>query len=1223
MTIAAIICGLLGVPALMHADGERPLPGANLVPNASFEQAGNSAAKAKGWDDYYCGYNRSNAKSFKPDVFGKCSCKINSSDGAKGFGGALATIMDNLPEQGEFEGSLNLYVNDYVQGIINNYYVTVEYTDGAMDYNQGRLNPGQIKANLGVWKKYDFNFKTKPDKRIKKITYWLLTGKDGDQGFIGTVYFDEPRLSLKRAQPATPCLLVGRTGKSPVIDANKDDVYSQSGVEIAPFYLLGGAEPAIQQSRAYVTYDDENLYIYASLNEDALNPAMQQRYKFMANEINRDSNLWADDCVEIFLAPGGNTNSYYHFVVNSRGALYDARCKKNPDGEATMDAAWNSSAKTSARVDENAYAWTAEIAIPFRDVSAKPPANGDCWRLNICREEKPSGENSHWAPTSTSKGFHDPEHFGEIIFGGKAPVPAVNEMSIGLLAESDNEFAFRITNSADNFEIIEAELEIQYETSEGAPQSMRANDSWRVDSKSAATGKIPFMMPRNAKSAGYRLCSNNRLLYSSPGYPVVVKTPFIMAYGSSGQYWAMPIKEFYAVQDDVLYVPVALRGLADGKIINAELLIEVPAFLKLIPDVGNRRSGSYVSPQAVSEKIIRRENELYRRYCLSLDEKNFAPPAEAESKRFKTIQLLFKIGTPGTKSNANKPYAIFYQLEVNGITNLAGQVGLNLLEPFTGKKNDQLIFHIWSWFNYSQMGKEEASERINSLRMSGFNRFFNQGGGFDQLMKEHNLNVRADVACILDEPFIASHLKSLGLVEYLQKNPRYRTVTFKGETRTNVPSPAHLLEKDSPVAGMLKKYVKQVAGKYPSIELDYEAGTISANAIGFDSLNLEAFRAYAHIDKGVKLTPAVIGRDYKAKWTDFRNYQVAEKFRLIYEAAKEANPACAVAGYSGYESDYTREHYGINWKYVSPYVDFVDCGYGRSLQAIKDTLKVIGNKPLIGGELIWNAGYDFSMAEINLFRRLTDCGGGVLVFHDASIMVDNRFLKAISRVSSVAADFQAFFTRFEPDENAAIIHEGDAGNVTVLKNGVERLVFLFNAGDKTCRFRIGLKDIAGGATGITYWTKKKVKVRPELEIEVEPKKVEVVYVAMPRKTPKAPEVAGAIQKWAQRLRNIFCRAVPPEAPEVASAGGWPKPLLRWSDSSGARNYYIAEYSRDAGFPILKTVKLARIPVNFALIEGPLEQNVKYYWRVRAVDVISGAASTWSETGEFVVAGEWR
>ncbi|MFH1476334.1 MAG: carbohydrate-binding family 9-like protein [Verrucomicrobiota bacterium] len=1238
-----IVCGFLCLPGLLMANGNQPLPGSNLLANASFEQPAKNDNKAQNWNDYGAGYTRSRKKSYQPDVFGAWSCKISSRGGDEKPPGAVTLITAGLPEQGEFEGSVGIYIENYAQGKINYYYVSVEYTDNTTEYHQWMLNKYAIKDNLGRWKRYYFNFKTKPEKKIKSMGFFFLTGKNDDGEFIGTVYFDEPRLALKRLNPSVPGFLVKRAISAPVIDAKKDDVYRQ-GSELSRFSIIRDGSLAKQQTRAYAVYDESKLYFYVECDEHILDPVLQQRDKFRANETTRDGNLWSDDCVEIFLSAAENTNNYYHFIMNSRGALYDAACTRKPDGEITMDKSWNSSAQFSARVDEPACLWMAEIAIPFKDLASAQPAAGDCWRMNVCREQKADAENSAWAPAA--RNFHQPVLFGEMIFGGNVSLPAMHGLSINPLMEGANELVLQLANNDEQSEIVETAIEITSVNPDGYTRSAIEQGFWRIAPGSAKTVNMPFSAPRHTRNVSCRLYCPNGLFYSSPCYPLVINTPFVIYHGSVGIHAAMPISEFYAVQDDMLYVPVVLRGPAEGALTNAacdgssmptqlrgpaegaltnaRFFIEVPDFMRMISNAGNSRSNPWQSPLEVTEIKTNHAEIAYRRYCLTLNTNNFTLPSEAELKKFRTTQLFFKIGTPGTKSAANKPCDLFYYLEIDGKTSLAGQVKLNLLEPFSGKKNDRTIFMMWNWLNYSQMGKAEAQERFNSFKMAGFNLFLNQGGNMDRFGKEYDFNIIGEIPCMLEEAHLPTVLKKFGLEEYLRKNPDKRSVSGKGEIQKNIVSPAHLLETNSPPALMLKEYVTKNFAKYPFVCLDYEGSPLGPNALGFDALNLEVFRKYARIDKKVKLDPDVIARDYKAQWIDFRNWQVAEKFRLFHEIVKEANPNCKIVGYSGYESAYTRDHYSINWNYISPYIDIAECGYGRQAQAAKDTIKAVGNKPLIGGEITYIfQGYDFSMAEINLFQRLTDCGGGVMLYDDWSTAVDNRLLKALSKISSVAADFPKFFAAFEPDENTPIIREGDAGNVTVLKNGAERLVFIFNVGNKTCRFRIGLKDIAGGATGITYWTKKKIKVRPELEIEVEPGKVEVVYIAMPRKTLEAPQVTGAIQKWRQRLRNLFCRGTPPPAPKITGAGGWPCPLLRWSDADGARNYYVVEYSRDSGFPKLKTAAIRNVPVNFCLIEDSLEQNAKYHWRVRAVDVISGAASTWSETGEFVVAGEWR
>ncbi len=115
----------------------------------------------------------------------------------------------------------------------------------------------------------------------------------------------------------------------------------------------------------------------------------------------RDSEVWAEDCLEVFVQPPGQP--YRHFVVNPLGVQFD---------ELGRDARWNADWQVAARSE--ADRWQVEWRLPWAALGGAPKA-GDTWRLNVCRSRRPEPELSAWS--ATEGGFHQPERFGEIRFG--------------------------------------------------------------------------------------------------------------------------------------------------------------------------------------------------------------------------------------------------------------------------------------------------------------------------------------------------------------------------------------------------------------------------------------------------------------------------------------------------------------------------------------------------------------------------------------------------------------------------------------------------------------------------------------------------------------------------------------------------------------------------------------------------------------------------------------
>lgn len=130
----------------------------------------------------------------------------------------------------------------------------------------------------------------------------------------------------------------------------------------------------------------------------------------------RDAPLYEEEVVEVFLDPVGDLESYFEIEVNPLNAVLDLVLRRNRSGYA-RDFAWRCEDLRTAVV-KSATGWSAELAIPFRSLSAAPPKVGDRWRVNFCRIDRPPGvprELTSWSPPGRAN-FHTPERFGTLEF---------------------------------------------------------------------------------------------------------------------------------------------------------------------------------------------------------------------------------------------------------------------------------------------------------------------------------------------------------------------------------------------------------------------------------------------------------------------------------------------------------------------------------------------------------------------------------------------------------------------------------------------------------------------------------------------------------------------------------------------------------------------------------------------------------------------------------------
>jgi len=224
-----------------------------------------------------------------------------------------------------------------------------------------------------------------------------------------------------------------RTDTAPVVDGRLDDACWRRAVIAGDFVLYGGKGYAVEQTDARVLWDDSRLYIAMRCFDSDI-------HQLKRTETKDGSRVFMDDCIEVFCIPGNSsllTNApsgerYFHLCVNAAGARYDEigyEAPKRWTGE------WV--AKTSVHNDR----WEVELAIPWEDLGTKA-REGAVWSVNFNRGLPARGNRREYSGWSiTFAGFHDPEHFGKIIFLGNPPERGVIGAEISARLVRTSEFA--------------------------------------------------------------------------------------------------------------------------------------------------------------------------------------------------------------------------------------------------------------------------------------------------------------------------------------------------------------------------------------------------------------------------------------------------------------------------------------------------------------------------------------------------------------------------------------------------------------------------------------------------------------------------------------------------------------------------------------------------------------------------------------------------------------
>ncbi|MBI3830633.1 MAG: hypothetical protein HY291_14020 [Planctomycetes bacterium] len=212
-----------------------------------------------------------------------------------------------------------------------------------------------------------------------------------------------------------PAVLVPKISKGPMIDGKLDDSVWKKAPVLRFKYTDGRADPPKHDTEARVLASKDAFFV-------AFRCADSELKNLKAEKRDRDTEIWEDDSVEIFLASSESAEEPYHqVIVNAVGSIYDGYMK----GEG-----WEcKNLKVVTGREEKA--WTVEVEIPFASLNlpehAEEMAKG--WRLNLNRtrpkRDDQDGQDTAWSPTEGTSN-HVPEKFGYAffeVFKGKLPVP--------------------------------------------------------------------------------------------------------------------------------------------------------------------------------------------------------------------------------------------------------------------------------------------------------------------------------------------------------------------------------------------------------------------------------------------------------------------------------------------------------------------------------------------------------------------------------------------------------------------------------------------------------------------------------------------------------------------------------------------------------------------------------------------------------------------------------
>lgn len=194
------------------------------------------------------------------------------------------------------------------------------------------------------------------------------------------------------------------------VDGNLDKPEWQQAEWAALVNTVTGDPPKLQ-TKAKLLWSSRFLYAGFCCEDDHIEATMT----------GFNDKLYEEDVVELFITPDPVSKTYIEIEVNPLNALLHYFIANDGKGNVIGYARTEQTIQTAVGKDEKTGNWTAELAIPFRELVTAwhiPPQANDRWRFNlyrIDRRESAEPEYSAWSPTMKAN-FHVPDKFGQIVF---------------------------------------------------------------------------------------------------------------------------------------------------------------------------------------------------------------------------------------------------------------------------------------------------------------------------------------------------------------------------------------------------------------------------------------------------------------------------------------------------------------------------------------------------------------------------------------------------------------------------------------------------------------------------------------------------------------------------------------------------------------------------------------------------------------------------------------
>lgn len=267
------------------------------------------------------------------------------------------------------------------------------------------------------------------------------------------------------------------------------------------------------------------------------------------------------------------------------------------------------------------------------------------------------------------------------------------------------------------------------------------------------------------------------------------------------------------------------------------------------------------------------------------------------------------------------------------------------------------------------------------------------------------------------QPFIVGG----AILKLLKEHPDVQAIKFDGKPAPATACPTWFLSDAG--AAARQELLDSVAARLqtgPSAGFDWDIEQPVVEPPNFCTCPrcLAAFAQFAGLPGVASLRPEdLLKPPLRDRWVEFRCRQNARLVELVGAHVHKLQPGIEFSVYSGYHGRRTREHYGVDWALLAPFLDAAMSGYGFSPQAERATMQAVAPKPYLPGEMYYLSPTDDRRPAPRpetwanrLLRQVAFSGGhGVVIWYLP--VFDGAAFYQTSIAAELIARYEDYFTR--------------------------------------------------------------------------------------------------------------------------------------------------------------------------------------------------------------------